>query len=82
MTYAGAEAANVAMLKPLTAGMGAAAAAGGQLVYSIQAALILATALARVPFYALMVSPSLLVIGLAIVLAPFLCIIDKIAGLL
>lgn len=85
-TYAGAEVANVAMLQPLAAGTGAAAAAaaasGGQLINSVQNALILATALITVPFYALMISPFLPVIGLAIVIAGLAYLAQAVAGLL
>lgn len=82
-TYAGAEVANVVMLQTLATGTGAAAASGGQLVASVETALIFAMALATVPFYALMVSPFLLVIGLALIIAGFAFIIvaiEKIAA--
>ncbi len=67
--YAGAEVANVAALRPLAAGTGAAAFSGTQLLNNIQSALIIATALATVPFYIAMISPFFLVIAGAIALA-------------
>lgn len=67
--YAGAEVANVAALQPLTAGTGAAAVSGTQLLNNIQSALIIATALATVPFYILMISPFLPLIPAAIAIA-------------
>ncbi len=82
-TYASAEVANVAMLQSLTAGTGAAAAAAlGGLINSVEDALILAVALIGVPLYALMISPFLLVIGLAIVLVGLAYLVETIAGLL
>jgi hypothetical protein len=84
-TYANAEVANVASLRPLAAAAGAVAASGAPSLNSLQLAVVLALGLATVPFYALMLSPFLLVVGLAIVIAPlllFLYLLQQIPTLL
>lgn len=83
-TYASAEVANVATLQPLVAGTGCGCGrgVGGQLINSVENALILAVALIGVPLYALMISPFLLVIGLAIVTGGLAYLAQTIAGLL
>lgn len=80
-TYASAEVANVATLQPLAAATTAAAASVAPVASvasvasvvpsfsSLQSAAIFALSLIAVPFYALIVSPFLLVIGLAAIIA-------------